>query len=182
MLCKSLIHFFFFFDGCSCVPSLLFTWGQTMEEVMKTMASSFKRSPFPGGSELKASASNAGDLGSIPGSRRSPGEGNGNPIQFLPGESHGWRSLVGYNPWGRKESDTTERLHLHLQKIPCTYCSTQCPQPCSRPPLTHNSAGDSWTPTGKSGSVSCGVTAPFSWVLVHKVLFVPSKNLFPSPV
>ena len=28
----------------------------------------------------------------------------------LPGESHGWRSLVGYSPWGRKESDTTERL------------------------------------------------------------------------
>ena len=31
---------------------------------------------------------------------------------FLPGESHGWRSLVGYSPWGRKESDTTERLKL----------------------------------------------------------------------
>ena len=33
---------------------------------------------------------------------------------FLPGESHGWRSLVGYSPQGRKESDMTERLHLHL--------------------------------------------------------------------
>ena len=31
---------------------------------------------------------------------------------FLPGKSHGWRSLVGYSPWGRKESDTTERLTL----------------------------------------------------------------------
>jgi len=31
---------------------------------------------------------------------------------FLPGKSHGWRSLVGYSPWGRKESDTTEQLHL----------------------------------------------------------------------
>ena len=30
---------------------------------------------------------------------------------FLPGESHGWRSLVGYSPQGHKESDTTERLH-----------------------------------------------------------------------
>ena len=29
---------------------------------------------------------------------------------FMPGKSHGLRSLVGYNPWGRKESDTTERL------------------------------------------------------------------------
>ena len=52
-----------------------------------------------------------------------------------------------------------------LQKIPCMYCYTQCPQPCSRPPLTYTSTGDSWTLTGKSGSVSCGVPAPFpgSW-------------------
>ena len=35
---------------------------------------------------------------------------------LLPGESHGGRSLVGYSPWGHKESDTTERLH-----IPCFY-------------------------------------------------------------
>ena len=31
---------------------------------------------------------------------------------LLPGKSHGWRSPVGYSPWGRKESDTTERLHF----------------------------------------------------------------------
>ena len=37
---------------------------------------------FPGGSEVKASAWNAGDLGSIPRSGRSPGEGNGNPLQY----------------------------------------------------------------------------------------------------
>ena len=37
---------------------------------------------FPGGSEVKASASNAGDPGLIPGSGRSPGEGNGNPLQY----------------------------------------------------------------------------------------------------
>ena len=36
---------------------------------------------FPGGSEVKAPACNAGDLGSIPGLGRSPGEGNGNPLQ-----------------------------------------------------------------------------------------------------
>ena len=36
---------------------------------------------FPGGSEVKASASDAGDWGLIPGSGRSPGEGNGNPLQ-----------------------------------------------------------------------------------------------------
>ena len=33
---------------------------------------------------------------------------------FLPGKSHGQRSLVGYSPWGRKESDTTKRLHFHF--------------------------------------------------------------------
>ena len=37
---------------------------------------------FPGGSEGKVSAGNVGDLGSIPGSGRSPGEGNGNPLQY----------------------------------------------------------------------------------------------------
>ena len=37
---------------------------------------------FPGGSEVKVSAHNAGDLGSIPGLGRSPGEGNGNPLQY----------------------------------------------------------------------------------------------------
>ena len=36
---------------------------------------------FPGGAEVKASACDVGDLGSIPGSGRSPGEGNGNPLQ-----------------------------------------------------------------------------------------------------
>ena len=33
---------------------------------------------------------------------------------LLPGKSHGWRSLVGCSPWGRRELDTTERLHFHF--------------------------------------------------------------------
>ena len=93
-------------------------------------------------------------MDSIPGSGRSPGEGNGRPLQYsclensmdwgawratvhevtkiwtwlnethmekemqptpvlFPGKLHGLRSLVGYSPWGCKESDTTERLHYH---------------------------------------------------------------------
>ena len=36
---------------------------------------------------------------------------------LLPGKSHGQRSLVGYSPWGHKESDTTERLHLHPNTV-----------------------------------------------------------------
>ena len=43
-----------------------------------------------------------------------------------------------------------------LQKVPCMHCPTQYPQPCSRPLLTHTSARDSCTLTGKSGSISCG--------------------------
>ena len=42
-------------------------------------------------------------------------------LVLLPGKSLGWRSLVGYSPWGRQESDMTERLHFHfyhLSKIP----------------------------------------------------------------
>ena len=41
----------------------------------------------------------------IPGSRRPPGGGNGNPLQD---SCHGQRSLMGYSPWDHKESDTTE--------------------------------------------------------------------------
>jgi len=49
----------------------------------------------------KESLCNAEDTGSIPGSGRSPGEGNGNPLDrvFLPGKSHEQRSLMGYSPW-----------------------------------------------------------------------------------
>ena len=68
---------------------------------------------FPGGSDGKESACNAGDPGSVPESGRSPGEGNGNPLQY-PGKSHGWRSLAGYSPQGHKGLDTTEHLHFHL--------------------------------------------------------------------
>ena len=35
-------------------------------------------------------------------------------LVLLPGKSHGWRSLVGCSPWGREESDMTERLHFHF--------------------------------------------------------------------
>ena len=53
---------------------------------------------FPGGSEVKASASNAGDPGSIPGSGRSPGEGNSNPLQYSclenPVDGGAWQATV----------------------------------------------------------------------------------------
>ena len=57
---------------------------------------------FPGGSDGKEFACNARDPCSIPGSGRSSWGRAGQPIPvFLPGESHGQRSLAGYSPWGR---------------------------------------------------------------------------------
>ena len=66
---------------------------------------------FPGGSDGKESTCNTEDLGSIPGLGRSPGEEHGNPLQYSCLKNpHGQGSLAGYSPWGRKESDMTERL------------------------------------------------------------------------
>ena len=57
---------------------------------------------FPGRSDGKQSACNVGDLGSVLGSGRSPGEGTGQPTPvFLTGELHGQRNLAGYSPWHR---------------------------------------------------------------------------------
>ena len=66
-----------------------------------------------------------------------------------------------------------------LQKIPFMHCCTQCPQPCSRLLPTHASVRDFWTLSCKSGSVSCGVTAPFSWVLVHIVFCTLQESVSP---
>ena len=55
----------------------------------------------------------------IPGSGRSPGGGHGNPLQILPGESHGQRGLVGYSPWSCKESDTTEATEHEQDSLLC---------------------------------------------------------------
>ena len=64
---------------------------------------------FPGGSVVNNLPDNVRDTGPIPGSERSPGERNGNPLQHSslknPNEQ---RSLGGYSPWGHKESDITE--------------------------------------------------------------------------
>ena len=67
----------------------------------------------PGGSDGKESTCNVADLGLIPGLGRSPGEGHGNLLQDSCLDCpHGQRSLTGYNPWGCKESDMTERLSI----------------------------------------------------------------------
>ena len=75
---------------------------------------------FPGGSVVKNLPINAGALGSIPGSRKSPGEGNGNQLQYSclgnPMDREAWRPKVH---GGLRESDRTERLSTH------TWCIVQ---------------------------------------------------------
>ena len=51
-------------------------------------------------------------------------------LVLLPGKSHGWRSLVGWSPWGREDSDTTERLHFHFS-LSCTGEGNGNPLQCS---------------------------------------------------
>ena len=53
---------------------------------------------FPGSSVVKSLPASAGDVDLIPELGRSPGEGNGDGPVFLPGKSHGQRSLAGYSP------------------------------------------------------------------------------------
>ena len=65
---------------------------------------------------VKNLLANAEDPGSVPELGRSPGDGNGNPLQYSCLENpHGQRSLAGYSPWGRKESDMIEQLSTRLQ-------------------------------------------------------------------
>ena len=66
---------------------------------------------FLGGSDGTESTCKAGDWGSVPGLGRSPGEENGNPLQYSCLENPmNKRSLAGYSPEGRKESGMTEAI------------------------------------------------------------------------
>ena len=141
-----------------------------MVEVMKIMATSFKRS-HASTAALSASNPEAGYR-----QHMSPLETPGHSLaclgQFLMG------SLL-LSPG----SLCTQGFVCALQE---GLCHTQvcCPQkPCSRPLMTHASTRDSWTLTGKSGSVSCRVTAPGSRVLMHtRYSLCPPRVCFPNPV
>ena len=73
----------------------------------------------------RQSACNPGDtrdMSFIPELQSFQGEGNGNPLHYLPGKFHGQGRLAGYSPWGHKESDMTECAHTH------THFSTETPK------------------------------------------------------
>ena len=64
-----------------------------------------------------ASAGDTRDSSLIPGLGRSPGAGNSTPLWYCCWEIQGQRSLAGYSPWGRKESDTTKHAHTRPTRV-----------------------------------------------------------------
>ena len=88
-------------DGDTACPPISACW-----RLWLNLRPAGKTDRLPRGSE--ESARNTGDAGSIPGSGRFPWRAWQPTPEFFLGKSHGRRSLVGYSPWGRKESDTTE--------------------------------------------------------------------------
>ena len=96
--------------------------------VLPTKVHLVKAMGFPGGSEVKASACNVGDLGLIPESGRSPREGNGNRLQYSclenPMDGGAWWAIVRFfvTLWGHKESDMTEQLHFTVKAMVFPVC------------------------------------------------------------
>ena len=83
-----------------------------------------KKRGFPGGSEVKASTCNVGDLGSIPGSGRSPAEGNGNPLQYSslenPMDGGAWWATVHGVTKSRTQLSNFTSLHgKEMRKSKC---------------------------------------------------------------
>ena len=88
---------------------------------------------------------------------------------LLPGKSHGQRSLVGCSPWGRKELDTTERLHVHFS-LSCTGEGNGNPLQCScleipgtgepggLPSLGSHRVGHYWSDLAAAAAASVGGT------------------------
>ena len=88
---------------------------------------------------------------------------------LLPGKSHGWRSLVGYSPWGLEESDTTERLHFHFS-LSCIEERNGNPLQCSC--LENPRAGRAWW------AAVCGVAQ--SWTRLKRLSSSSSSSRYYS--
>ena len=103
----------------------------------------------------------------------------------LMGEAMLHTSLIQFSVDGQGCFPSLFQTMVEVMKIMVTSFRTShellrwVPTHGSRPTPNHAFAGDSWTLTGKSRSVSFDITAPFSWVLVHTTVVCPSKSWFP---
>ena len=108
---------------------------------------------------------------------------------LLPGKSHGWRSLVGYSPWGPEESDTTEQLHFHFS---LAYIGEGNGNPLHCSCLENPRDGGAWwaavygipqsrtqlTQLSSSSSIKC-----INWYIstfIHRYMYLFSVSLFDS--
>ena len=129
---------------------------------------------FPGGSDGRESACNAGGLGSIPGSGRSPGGEHSNPLQYSCLENlHGQRSLVGYSPGGCTELDSTEQLSTSTQAHAHTLAASKR--------LQHSLASQQrypWTSSWKTRAVFSSRCPSFPWLQSQMMVFLSQWVVF----
>ena len=98
-------------------------------------------------------------------------------LQFMGSQrvGHDWATEQN---WTETLVEVMKIMMTSLQKIPCMYCYSPCPQACSRPPLTHSFTGDSQKPTESLLWGHCSfLLGPCAQGSVG-----PSKSLFPSPM
>ena len=84
--------------------------------------------------------------------------------------------------WGQTMVKVMKVMVTSLKRSQARTTTVSAPKPCRRPPPAHTSAGDSWTLTGTSGAVSCGVAAPSPWSWCTQGSVVPSESVSQSCV
>ena len=171
-------------DGWVCVSSLLVIWPEASQPWSQRLLGGARSwclqesshqfagtsATFPGGSDGKASVSNAGDLGSIPGSGRFPGEGNSNPLQYSclenPMDGGAWCRLL---PTGlqRVRPDWATSLSL-----PPGFLSPQWARALPTPTYTHLPLQHTLQDK-QVGLAQAPAKSPSSWVLVCMKPCVP---------
>ena len=110
-------------------------WGNPMSSGTDFLS---KRIDFPGGSDGKAFVYNVGDPGSIPGLGRSPGEGNGNPLQYYclenPMDRGDWQATIyGVAKSQTRLSDFTFTFTIQGEALFFPFCSDMCDDPGTNP-------------------------------------------------
>ena len=140
----------------------------------------------------KEFACNAGDVCLIPGSERSPVEGNDNPLQytvFLPGKSHGQGSPMGYSPWGCKRVGhnlATKQQQIFRYSVQFSSITQSCPTPSLQPHESQHARPPCSSPTPRVHPDSCALSRWCHPAISSSVVpfsscpqFLPASESFP---